>query len=306
MRRADPAKQSDEDLEVLGENVAKLTDSSARAERAEHELAHFFLESLDLLCVANLDGYFKRLNPAWTTTMGWSLEQLKARPFLEFVHPEDIEATTAQLVRLNEGDPAIFFENRYRHLDGSYRWLQWNARPAPEQRLIYATARDVTRRMRLEREVLEIVERERARLGRELHDGLCQNLAGIAALSSSLSRKLAANAESAASAAASEITGLLKDSIGQARDLARGLAPVGLDEAGLEGALETMALSVQHMFGVSCMAECDCSSLRIPPDVNAHLFRIAQEAVNNAVTHGRADRRGRRCLRRGYRRRWGR
>ena len=91
------------------------------------------------------------------------------------------------------GAPTIAFENRYRRKDGPYRWLQWNARSLPDRRLIYATARDVTDRKRLEREILDIGDREKERLGRELHDGLCQNLAGSAALA----RKLAAGSEPA-------------------------------------------------------------------------------------------------------------
>ena len=101
------------------------------------------------------------------------------------MHPDDRDATLAALGTLAEGEESVFeFENRYRHRDGSYRWLRWNARPLPGRRRIYATARDVTRQKRLEREILEIVDREKERLGRELHDGLCQTLAGIAALSS--------------------------------------------------------------------------------------------------------------------------
>jgi signal transduction histidine kinase len=142
----------------------------------------------------------------------------------------------------------------------------------------------------LEREILEIADREKERLGRELHDGLCQSLAGIAALCSALSRSLAASSETAASAVATEITKLLNETIGQARDLAHGLGPVGLNEAGLAGGLETLAVNVWHLFHVSCTLECDRSCPGLHREAEAHLFRIAQEAVRNAITHGRADR----------------
>ena len=180
-----------EELAVLRREIEDLKPQSARTEQAEDEYTRFFDQSLDLLCIAGFDGYFKRLNPQWTTQLGWTLEELEAKPFLEFVHPDDREATLAQVDLLNKGAEIVLFENRYRHKDGSYRWLRWNARPVPERQQIYASARDVTRQKRLEREVLEIVDQEKERLGRELHDGLCQTLAGIAALSSTLSRKLA-------------------------------------------------------------------------------------------------------------------
>jgi len=261
-----------------------------RAQQAEEDLAHFFEQSFDLHCVAGLDGYFKRLNPAWTNRFGWTIEELTASPYLDFVHPDDREATTAQVERLAAGAPTILFENRYRHRDGSYRWLQWNARAATGRPFVYATARDVTRKKWLERQIIEIADREKERLGRELHDGLCQSLAGVAALSSTLSKNLAANSERAASAAATEIAKLLKEIIGQARDLARGLGPVDLTEKDIAAILETLACNVEHLFQVSCSIECDGLVVGLSDDVRLHLLRITQEAVQNAVTHGRADR----------------
>jgi signal transduction histidine kinase len=132
-------------------------------------------------------------------------------------------------------------------------------------------------------------DREKERLGRELHDGLCQNLVGIAALSSTLSKKLAAEGSPAA-AEASEIAKLLNGAIGHARDLARGLNPVGLEQIGLAAALEAFASNVQVLFRVSCRFQCDRPFLRLGAEAEAHLYRIAQEAVNNAITHGRGRR----------------
>jgi PAS domain S-box-containing protein len=263
---------------------------AGQTQQAEEEFVYFFEESVDLLCVAGLDGYFKRLNPAWTKLLGWPLEQLTIKPFLDFVHRDDREATTAEIDSLASGAAAILFENRYRHQDGSYRWLQWTARLAPGRRLIYAIGRDLTRQKWLEREILETADREQERLGWELHDGLCQSLAGIAALSAALSKNLAEKAERTASAAAAEIAHLLNETIGEARDMARGLGPVGRNGAGLAGALETLALDVEHLFKVSCTLVCDGPFVGIPYETTLHLFRIAQEAVHNAVTHGRADR----------------
>jgi PAS domain S-box-containing protein len=279
-----------EELAALRREVETLEASSARAEQVEGEYALFFTQSLDLLCIAGFDGYFKRLNPVWTTSLGWTLDELQTKPFLDFVHPDDRAATLAEVDRLADGAESLRFENRYRHRDGSYRWLRWSARSVSVRQEIYATARDVTQQKRLEREILEVVDREKERLGRELHDGLCQTLAGIAALSSTLSKTLAANSEFVASAAAADINELLNEAIGEARDLARGLGPVGLGRTGFDAALEALALNVQHRFRISCTLECDRPVLRPGREVEAHLFRIAQEAVNNAVTHGRAKR----------------
>jgi len=159
----------------------------------------------------------------------------------------------------------------------------------PEHQSIYIIACDITGQKRQEREILEIADREKERLGLELHDGLCQNLAGIAALSSTLSKRLAAHSDTAASAAAAEIKQLLNESIHHARNLAHGLSPIGMNSIGLLGSLETLTLNVQERFRVSCTLACDLEFPRLHSEIEGHLFRIAQEAVTNAVTHGRPD-----------------
>lgn len=104
----------------------------------------FFALSIDMLCVLGFDGYFKRLNPAWASTLGFSVEELMARPFIDFVHPDDRARTLAQNGTVRQGGQALAFENRYRCKDGSYRWLLWNSTADDSQQLIYAVARDVT------------------------------------------------------------------------------------------------------------------------------------------------------------------
>jgi two-component system sensor kinase FixL len=154
---------------------------------------------------------------------------------------------------------------------------------------IMAEARDVGRNQLLEREILEISDGERERLGRELHDGLCQSIAGVAALTSALSRSLMANAQPEPAAAADEIVKLLNEMIGEARDLAHGLTPIGFNGTGLAGGLETLARSVRETQRVACTLALDsrCSGFRC--ETEAHLMRIAQEAVRNALVHGRAN-----------------
>ncbi|WP_437775012.1 PAS domain S-box protein [Sorangium sp. So ce1097] len=107
-----------------------------------------FQISAGLLATADARGHFRDLNPAWERTLGWSLDELKSKPFIELVHPDDREATLAETAGLFQGHTVTRFDNRYRCKDGSYRWLGWaasvNMDDAPEQRLIYATAIDVT------------------------------------------------------------------------------------------------------------------------------------------------------------------
>ncbi len=121
--------------------------------RAEEEMDRFFTLSLDLLCIARLDGYFVRLNPAWERVLGIPREELLAKPWLEFVHPDDREATLEAGSRLLEDVEVVAFENRYRCGDGSYRWLQWASAPVKSLGLIYAVARDVTVSKRAEHDL---------------------------------------------------------------------------------------------------------------------------------------------------------
>lgn len=110
------------------------------------DLREFFELSLNLWCIAGTDGYFKHLNPAWEATFGYSREELLSRPYLEFVHPDDREATITVATNLTTGRNVLSFENRYRCKDGAYKWLLWSATARIEKGSIYAIAADVTDR----------------------------------------------------------------------------------------------------------------------------------------------------------------
>lgn len=114
--------------------------------QTEVDLREFIDLSLNLLCIAGTDGYFKHVNPAWETTFGFTREELLSRPYLEFVHPDDRGATTAEAAKIASGCNTLSFENRYRCKDGSYRWLLWSAVVRAERGLIYAIAADITER----------------------------------------------------------------------------------------------------------------------------------------------------------------
>lgn len=125
------------------------------------ELADDFFEmSLDAACVAGFDGYFKRVNEAWTRMLGWTKEELLARPVIDFVHPDDRAGVLAGRARLKAGKEMGPLVNRYRHRDGSYRWFEWRSVAAPERELVFAVARDITERKLAEQRLREAEERE--------------------------------------------------------------------------------------------------------------------------------------------------
>ena len=137
-------------------------DVTSRLE-AERELDLFFDLSLDMLCIASGDGYFKRLSPAFSRTLGFGIDHLLRTPYLAMVHPDDIEATSREVERqMERGKPVLEFENRYRHADGTWRILSWKSMPQPNGAM-YATARDVTLQKAAEAEVLRLNQDLRAR-----------------------------------------------------------------------------------------------------------------------------------------------
>ena len=123
-----------------------VTSSRHEVERRASEPLYdrFFALSNDLLCIATLDGYLLRVNPAWERLLGWRPEELVGERYLALVHPDDVDSTIAASRRLVLGETVTGFENRYRHRDGSYRWLSWSSNPSLEDGLVHAVIRDIT------------------------------------------------------------------------------------------------------------------------------------------------------------------
>jgi PAS domain S-box-containing protein len=137
---------------VLAGFAGALGLNAARRAQAQDELDRIFHLSSDIIAVADREGNFTRVNPAFERTLGYSSEELRSRPYVEFVHPDDRPRTLQAAAELAHGRELIEFENRYLRKDGAVRWLQWSARSAPGEAVIYAAARDVTERKQLEDE----------------------------------------------------------------------------------------------------------------------------------------------------------
>jgi PAS domain S-box-containing protein len=155
----------DETGQVVGSRVSVIDIAARRAAerelaKSQVELERFFALSSDMFGVVNLDGTFRRLNAAWEPILGYSPDELIGQPFTDLVHPDDVDRTLAVFRRGAEEDTAVTrFDNRYRHRDGSYRWLDWTDRLVPGEEIHYSAARDVTDRKRVEA-ALESARRE--------------------------------------------------------------------------------------------------------------------------------------------------
>lgn len=228
------------------------------------------------------------VNPSFAKLTGYAPEKIVGQPVSAL--PE--LAAVCDVLRGGLPSEERFWENisTYPSAEGEH-WGEWRVGPLKDKSGAIThwlvILRDITERKRLEKEILEISDREQRRIGQDLHDGLCQHLAGIELMSQVLERKLAARSKTFA-ARVSEIAGHVREAISQTRLLARGLSPVMVDAEGLMSALQELSANTEKMFHVQCEFKCDPPVLVSDNAVATHLFRIAQEAVSNAIKHGRA------------------
>jgi diguanylate cyclase (GGDEF)-like protein/PAS domain S-box-containing protein len=134
----------------IGGLVGRFAD---RLRALEAESARHFNLSLDMISTAGFDGCFKSVNPAFERILGYREEDLIGRPFLEFVHPDDLEKTEREAAGLSDGKTTVQFQNRYFDRNGEVHWLEWASVPLPDEHIIYGVARDITERKAMEEEL---------------------------------------------------------------------------------------------------------------------------------------------------------
>jgi PAS domain S-box-containing protein len=234
------------------------------------------------------------VSPAYEEIWGRSCASLYASPraWLDAIHPEDRDRVVqAALHKQVLGE----YDEEYRIVrpDGSVRWIHDRGFPVRDETgavyRVVGVAEDITVRKNMERQVLEISDREQGRIGRDLHDGLCQLLVSIGFNANALKQDL--EHQSRPEAAATERIGRkITDAIKMARHLAHGLSPMNLQSGNLAVALDQLARNTTEDYGVVCAAECSGPEPETDSTFATHAYRIAQEAVHNAVKHARASR----------------
>ena len=175
---------------VIQCNIRNITDRK-RVEEAlrqkNQELDGYFTNTLDLLCIADADGHFRRLNREWESALGYTPAELEGKKLIDFVHPDDMEAFLDAMSELKAGEKVKQITNRYRHRDGSYRWIEWRLFPA--WNLIYASARDITERKKMT-DLIEASLSEKETLLREIHHRVKNNLQIISSILNLQIRKI--------------------------------------------------------------------------------------------------------------------
>src|SRR5262245_49872026 len=283
--------QRDQELkQVRDELESRVAQRTAELQRAQERFVKAFHASPDAIILLNIaNGYYIDVNPGFQRLFEYSRDEVvghTSREFKLWVNPHD--RTT--VVELFSKQGVVYdFEVRWWTKSGTIREVLLSVEGIELDGVPCALsfAHDVTERRELERELIEISERERQRIGYDLHDTLGQQLAGIAFLSKVLAQRLAAN-HAVEATQATQIVTFVNQAIEQARTLAGGLAPVTLETYGLVFALQELAASVEELFHCTCKVSSHHAIHITDHAVAMHLYRIAQEAVNNAIQHGKA------------------
>ena len=255
------------------------------------ELAAIVEHSDDAIISKTLDGSIVSWNKAAERIYGYTAQEAVGRSISILTPPGHENQLTDILKRIRQGEWTVNLETTGRRKDGSLINVSLTTSPVRDRlgRITGASvvARDITLRKRMEKKLLEISADERRRLGHDLHDGLGQFLLGIA-LKTKLLADTLAKAESAEAWRAKEVVGLMNTAIAQTRNLAHGLDPIHVEANGLVAALRNLAAQTRELFQVECAFACKQEKLDVNTQTGIAFYRIAQEAIQNAIRHGQA------------------
>ena len=266
------------------------------------DLSRLYFELVrDLAATANADGYFVDLNSRWAEVTGFTLDQLRERPFLEFVHPDDRARADREAQKLRDGGTTVSFLVRMATASGGWRWLDWSARGLPDGTLV-GSGRDVTDHVVAEqyvetllRRLQGMVDEERERLAGELHDFSLQPL--IAAL---MHVEVAADAADGRGGELPEsldrIEALLRDAITSTRDIMAGLRPLLVESMSIDELVAQVAERVSEDFSVLVQVQpplgtgalC-AGAVELTGEAKMLAYRLLREATINAARHAGAD-----------------
>jgi len=276
------------------ERERALADAEANLRESEARFAAAVRATNDGVWEWRLPGDEVYFSPRWKAILGYGPDDIPARleEWQGRIHPEDRERfNRACRLFLDSQETNFRIEYRLRHQDGTYRWILLQALVlrdlAGRARRIIGAHTDITERKQLEKEILRISDREQWRIGQDLHDGLGQQLTAIELMCQSLRADLAASPERLQKQAG-VIGEALRAAVAQTRSLAHGLTPFMLDASGLQLALAELAQRTHSLGRMGCRLECPAPVGIGDREVAGHFYRIAQEAVANALKHSGA------------------
>jgi PAS domain S-box-containing protein len=269
---------------------------------SEFEMFAFFEMTPALVCIAGKDGFFKKVNAAVIDKLGYTEDELSARPIASFIYPEDMDVTSQKRTALLDGNPLLNFQNRYVAKNGKVIWLEWTSIYLPDKEMVFAIAKDITERKQLEKEEEEkyrkfkglathfksSIEKNRKYLAVELHEELAQ-LASIVKMDinwMSINLPGLPDASKSRIDHALVVSGLLVDTI---RRISFSISPNMLDDLGLDAVLESQCKEFSILSGIPCLFESAYNEAHLTQEIKLDFFRICQESLTNVMYHAQAN-----------------
>lgn len=256
--------------------------------------------SRDMICIAGFDGYFKTLNPACEKTLGWTEKELCSKPFIEFVHPDDIASTKEQFNELINGPVTRSFINRCITKEGDYRYLSWSSFPLKSEKKIFTIARDITGIIEKEEEIKSYQkslqdltteftlaeERQRREIASNIHDNLSQSLV-ISKM------KLSALTNESMSVdhtdTIKKVIGHISNALESSRNITYNLSPPVLYELGLKEAILWLSGKTASEYDIKIETKLDIGDISLSDDILILIFRTVREILFNTVKHADAS-----------------
>jgi len=278
-----------------GEMAVRRTLAEAALRDSEERLRAILETAVEGIITIDERGIIESLNPAAETIFGYQAREVvgqNVKALMPTPYRDEHDAYLANYLRTGRARIiGIGREVLGLRKDGTVfpMGLSVSEVRLAHRRLFTGFVHDISDRKRLEKEVLQISDLEQRRIGQDLHDGLCQQLAGIELMSEVLEQKLGRKSKPEA-AQAGKIARGVRAAIGDTRRLARGLSPVDVESSGLMSALQELASNTGKLFHIDCVFECPRPVLVRDHAAATHLYRIAQEAINNAIRHGKSRR----------------
>lgn len=268
---------------------------------SEIELSAFFEKSADLVCIASKDGFFKSVNAVVSQKLGYSNDELLSSPIATFIHKDDKEITSKHRAALLTGKVLQNFVNRYISKNGDIVWLEWTSLFFPESELVFATAKDITKRKLAETDIAEQynkfknlaahfksdIEKDRKYLTYELHEEVAQLAAAIKMNieSVALNTPFLPAPSKVAVDRALEISEMLIKTL---QRISFSISPNVLHEFGLDAALEWLCSEFTRLHNIPCVFKNDYNEQRLSREIQIDFFRICQESLKNVEDHANA------------------
>ncbi len=265
-----------------------------------HEWSAFFDITPDLFIVAGKDGYFQKVNPSVIEKLGYSQEELLSRPIAEFIHPEDREMTAKIRAELLAGKPLMNFENRYLNYKGDIVWLHWTSIYLPGSEVVFAIAKDITRRRNMEEEIREKYnkfknlathfktsqEKDRKQFSYHLQEDVAQLASVIKMDLSSINASALPGDVQERIEHSLVVTDML---IQSTQRISFGISPRMLEDFGLDDTLDWLCVEFSRLYKIPCRYTAEYDSSIVSEEMQNDFFRLCQDALLHVLDHATAQ-----------------